>query len=460
MEAKSQAPRRPGRGYWFSLLAIAAFVRALIVFIPLGTMPLVSDAFDYFDQARRLLADFPGDRAYFWPPGTPFFLALIRVLFGPSVAAARLGMIALSVATVALAALIADRVSSERRVVESTGWLGALYPPAILMSSQTYSQNLAAFLVALLAWALLSALATRRLVWWALSGIALGLGCLTRPSMLAYVPILIGALIALLVRTRRAEARSVTMRNGLVALVGCVLPVLPVMIHNAHHRAGWTIATNNERNFFLGNNRYTPLYKTSQLAERPLEDLGPEGLAYVSGMTNENDVAARRAMTAEAVRHIRRDPLRTLLRTINRARAFWGFDYLLSRRIQIHYHLGTMGLIGLLIAEAGGYVALLLLVLAGLSKGWNGFAIGGGKLLALLAFTYMLPYTIAFSGGTYHFPVVGLLLPFAGVALDRGIRRDTAFWARTMESRAFRTAAAVFLLIQLESAYFTFAHRA
>ena len=165
--------------------------------------------------------------------------------------------------------------------------------------------------------------------------------------------------------------------------------------------------------------------------------------------------------------YIASHPGRTAWRTLNRIRGFWGFDYLSSRIVQNWAGLRKVGLLALLALEGGGYVLCCVLVLLG-GLLWTGSTaprvddpVSASRRytaawLLLLVLAYQVPYMLAFSGGTYHFPVIPLLLPFAGLALVLlRERRDEVL--RTLRRPAFLLGLAVFLIIQLEYAYYAIA---
>jgi hypothetical protein len=298
-----------------------------------------------------------------------------------------------------------------------------------------------------------------------------GLGCLVRPSMLSLFPVFVGSL--LLVRgsgaflgwslQSSAVKRGGCLRQGtagsmMALFVGCAVLVVPVMKFNASHGAGWVVSTNNERNFFLGNNPYTPLYKTSQLAQRSLDEQPPETQAYLKSFYGQEN--PREAMMSAAVEHIKNRPGLFVLRCLNRFRAFWGFDYIASREIQQWADWGVPGLCALLVFEAGGYVVLMGLVVLGILVCVPGLAGANGGFqtrapLLILAFVlfYQAPYCLAFSAGTYHYPAVWLLMPFAALGLVGVLKNGIVQTVKTMPVWGW-FALGAFALIQIEYGYF------
>ena len=144
------------------------------------------------------------------------------------------------------------------------------------------------------------------------------------------------------------------------ALVGLAC-VLPACAHDARSGAGWTVSTNNERNFFLGNNPYTPDYKTSHLGQRSLEELDPEARTYLESFYARSD--QRAAMQHAAIDYMVHHPARTSLRTLNRATSFWGFDYLASREIQNWRGWSAARTLPLLALEGASYLAVAAMAL-------------------------------------------------------------------------------------------------
>jgi 4-amino-4-deoxy-L-arabinose transferase-like glycosyltransferase len=399
--------------------------------------------------------------------------AAFRVL-GDHVWVARLLMVGLGVLAVALTVLVAQRLAGPR-VAQIAGYVAALYPPAVMLSGQSYAQHLAAVTMLAVTYFGLRAVEERRLAFFALAGLAFGVGCLTRPSLASVAPFLA---IACIMQLRRTGASAAPVLAGVALFVGVTLVcVVPVQAHNAGLGAGWTLSTNNERNFFLGNNPYTPNYKTSHLGQRSLDELDPDTRSYLSSFYERQN--ARKAMQAEALGYITRHPLVTAYRTLNRATAFWGFDYLASRIIQEHFEWGKKGLLPLLALEAGSYCAVMVLAIValfGFRKGRSTSipslsSVPPGKTdserpsvpplafdpfwalwLVLLAVAYELPYMAAFSGGTYHFPVIGLLIPLAAVPLAAGGPR---VWLAQLKGRPWAWVAIAALgLVQAQYAYY------
>lgn len=420
-----------------------------------GSMPLISDAASYSQEARALLESFPGEEPYYWPPGLPLVLALCYALFGESVVTARLLAIGISTMNVFLADRLAHAVLHENRVARLSGWIMAFYPPSILMTSQTLSQPLEMMATLAAATCTVEGMRSRRWVWGMGAGAALGFGVLVRPSLVSVVAGIAPTALILSLRGTSLLNRAASSVVRKATLSGVVLACLvcgPVVLHNYSTGGGVTISTNNYRNLFLGNNPYTPLYKTNHLASTPLAELPEETRTYLRSFENQPD--SRQAMVVEALRYMSRHPLETVVRTTSRIRQFWGFDYVASRRIQVAYDLGTPAFLGILLLEAGGYALVVCLALAGLTQSVQ-YRVGGLLLIGLLTFSYQLPYWIAFSSGTYHYTVVGILIPLAAAGAARWI----AWWEENEPLPLDPLLIALltgFALLQVEYAYYLY----
>ncbi len=430
--------------WWVTLVSAAVGVRAFVAFGLLGGMPMVSDAREYFELGSRFARGDVGG-AFYWPPGESVALAVGFAAFGSSLVVARALTIAASAGTVVFSALLAGELAGER-ARRAAGWLAALYAPSVLLCGQTYAQHLAALCLAALAYFGLRAAREGRPLMFALAGIALGVGTLTRPSMGSLVPVLVVAWGGAALRER--STRSTVVAGAVLAACVALACVAPAYVHDERAGSGWTVSTNNERNLFLGNNPYTPDYKTSHLGQRSLDELDAETRQYLSAFYDRKD--SRAAMEHEAVAYMVLHPYRTAVRTFNRVTSFWGFDYLASREIQRWRGWGARATLPLLAIEGGSYLALATLALVSLfalrgtgDPGWRTW-------LLALALVYELPYALAFSGGTYHFPVMPLLVPLAAVALAR----PAETWRRARRSHTTWVALAAFAVIQGQYAYY------
>lgn len=432
--------------FWGTLLGTAFLLRALVAWALFGGLPLTSDAAAYAEVARQFVAGTFGDAPYYWPPGWPYVLTGVFAVLGSAAGVARGASVVVGVLTVALVVRFTRLAVDDERVVRTAGWMAALYPPFLLSAGVPNAQPFAALCLLALAVALVEGWQRERPSWGVAAGLAFGLLVLTRPSALAFLGL--GGLAALWIVWRVPGRRRLVLLGGSAMLLVTTVIVTPVLGLNADRGAGPTLSTNNERNLFLGNNAYTPLYKTHHLAQRGLDELPPETAAYLDSVYAQPD--PRAAMLDETRRYVLDHPGATAWRTLNRARAFWGFDYLGARHVQLQRGLSTRTALLPLGFEAGGYVLLMLLVFVGLTlRGEMRY----GWLLLGLVVGYAAPYALAFSAGHYHFPLMGLLMPLAALGLQALSTPDGR--RRALRNRGLWLAALAFMLLQAEYAYHT-----
>jgi len=477
----------------FLTAAGISLLSTLLVWWLFADLPATRDAYDYLRDAKLHVAGTPDFPAWYYPPGLTYWLAMLVDRFGSTSTAVRINALALIAGTSMLTLAIGRKLHRDE---SQSAWLAslmaALYPPLLLLAGQPYPQHLSLICLGTAALCWMNALhngnpgqeqqPTLRHLQFCLAGAALGYGALTRPAALSIGLAMAATGLHRLFAWRRyhpTKPQTATLACGAaLTMAVAILTILPTVVHNYRGGAGATLSINNERNFWLGNNPHTPHYKTSNLAQRPVNELPTEVQNYllqfyIRGMTlaPREWVEVQRGFRAKRLReawcYIRSRPDIFLLRTFNRARAFWGFDYIASRQIQEWQNWSLSQAAPLYALEAGGYCAVMLLALLGLLAGKDKHDAQAdpsacprpqnpfwkwGMIAFVLA--YQIPYCLAFSAGTYHFPAMVLLLPFAGVGL---ISLKQQGPAKTLASWPVRLAVGIFLLIQLEYAYFTYA---
>lgn len=233
----------------FLTVVLAAFlVRALYILQisdptlnPFFARPIL-DAAVHHRWAQGLLAGtWPPAEPFFRAPLYPVFLGGLYALFGvDNPLPVQLVHAALSALGAGLAALCAHRLWGARAAWCAGLGYAALWP-SIYYAGELLDVTLAVTLNFLLWWLLLGDLTPRRLLG---AGLAWGLSAVTRPTVLALLPV-----IAVYLRRRDRQA-------WLVA-AGLATAILPVTVHNLV-RGGQPvlIAASGGVNFYIGNNPY------------------------------------------------------------------------------------------------------------------------------------------------------------------------------------------------------------
>jgi hypothetical protein len=280
------------------------------------------------------------------------------------------------------------------------------------------------------------------------------LGCvaLIRPSssiMLIFIPIYIG------LKTRSALRSVVPI---LIALL--IISLWLVRAYEIDEHKFVPINYANSTNFFIGNNPYTPLYRTWWLNAALNHQAGvPQGWQDLALGLRMHPLDVQDSLYRQvALNYIKSRPDLFLLRTFNRMRAYFAFDTFFGSELIANYSMNKVLGVVILALDASFYLAIMVLAL---------YALFNLRILPVkadlapiilgIAIVYAFPYWFSFSHPTYHFPVVPLFGAFAAVAIihllakasGRPASAGTAP-ARPGAGRYLPIALLVFAYIQLE----------
>ncbi len=219
---------------WIALILALCAPRLLLVWNAF-TSPertLLTDSAGYLELAAslRLEGRFQASEheESLRTPGYPAFLALIQSAFGEQPGFVVAAQVILTLLTAWLVHRGAGRLGGPRAALGAV-WLYALSPNALFWAGTVMTETLFAFWLAL-ALVLLAEGLRRKAGWWcAASGLAIGLGVLTRPIGLYLIPLwALAALLAAWSATRRKQAFALPALFLLAALV----PVLAWQTRN------------------------------------------------------------------------------------------------------------------------------------------------------------------------------------------------------------------------------------
>lgn len=239
--------------FFLALLLRLAYLRQ-IAGNPFFDHPIMDPR--YHDEwARRIAAgEWTDGQPFFRAPLYAYFLGTIYRLFGHDFLLPRVIQAGIGSLTCVLLYLAGRRVWSEAAGLFA-GLLGALYVMFLYFDAELLINVLENFLfVALLLLLLVARDAGRReerraLPWWALAGLAGGLGAVARPTILAFLPA-VGVWLAL-----GGGGWRLIARRALVFAAGLSLAVLPVTVHNLAVGGDFVlVASQGGLNFYLGNN--------------------------------------------------------------------------------------------------------------------------------------------------------------------------------------------------------------
>lgn len=422
-------------------VGLALRVAALVL---LSRFPLVGDERSYFAMAGRLLdhAKFAPD----WSPGLPCYLAFFHSFLGRSQVVAMAAMIPWYLAFSAVLFALVMRIGG-RRAANIALWAFALYPSFIYHSVVPLTQLPLAACLLLVALLILVLRGRQSLSIPAAIGAALGAAVLMRPSV---VFLAVGVPIFIMVRWR-------SVKGGLVALGVAAVLVAPWLV-KVKAMTGDFVFVNyaTSRNLYIGNNEWTPLYKTWWLGSRSEAGTVPRGFAAEDARIRALPPAdEERAYRALATDHIQSEPGRFAVRTMNRIRGYFAFDTYTGTVLGRFYKLPAALGLSVIALDALFYIALMALSIVAFHapRGLGTGRVTRATILWIVA-AYAVPHWIAFSHPMYHIPVVPLLAIPGAVLLAQLAGMDRRALATALESlrkrRAMLIVLAVFFAVQVE----------
>ncbi len=392
----------------FTIVGFGVMLRIAALSL-VGGRPLHNEAPGYHQMALQLLHHEKFDP--YWPPGVPYFLWFFHALFGEGILVARAAILPVYVGfSLCLYALLKE--VSTRRAGNLAVLAFALYPPYVRYSFNPSTEYpAAACLMAIVYFGILSIRKPSSPISVAL-GFFLGALALIRPSCL---PLVIFFAVYAYLRTKRLSA-------ALVPLVVSTL-LVSVWVLKAHSITGRFVMINesNWQNFFLGNNPYTPLYRT--WPEGQAEVGFPSGLTEMVQAIESKPPAARdRLYEAVSLKYIVSRPDLFLLRTLNRMRAYYGFPIHHAEPLAGYFHLNRgreLIALELTIVDVCFYWPIMVLAIVFLFS-FKGSLLETDYAVMILGagVIYAVPYWVSFSQPRFNFPVVPLFAVFAAMFVD------------------------------------------
>lgn len=224
---------------WLAIIFLVALLLRVLYAVWLGpaNLYLSSDAQAYDNLAVNLLTRHEFitrvDPPHRWdvpyatrPPLTPFFLATIYLVTGPSPRVAQVAMALVSAASCVLIALLGVELFGTRTGVVA-GLLAAVNPFFVFLASMPLTENLGMLLYVWLAILLVRLERTSQPKDAIGAGMIFGLALLNKPAVLGALPLLVGWL---LVVSRRHARRGPTLAALFVA--AAVLAIAPWTVRN------------------------------------------------------------------------------------------------------------------------------------------------------------------------------------------------------------------------------------
>jgi hypothetical protein len=409
-----------GRTIAFVMAIIAAaFVVRLIVVLSMNEDVPWFDAREYHRLATGLCENWSYDAAdgsptAYWPPGYPFFLALVYLLFGPSLAALRVVQACVGALTCAVVYLIAKRLLDRRTALLAAAIL-AIYPLAVYTAGTPYPAALQTFLVACVVYLCLTAKAASSATCAVGSGAIAGCSALVAPSALP--AFLLAALwLAWPMQGRQdsplaggqedSAGQARRPRGRLLAVLFLIPLVLIIGAWSARNYRALgkpvAISTNGGFNFWLGNHPGVTATTGNRMTASMRRELG----AVYGRHKNEADRDS--VLYAKAREYIGADPGRFVRLSFEKALNLW----------RLYPSPATE------VRPAGGMERLLSLLSYGLLLPFGVFWLlrrlkdsDGARLVLLLFIGFTVVHALFISKVRFRIPIDPYLIVYASAAL-------------------------------------------
>lgn len=407
-------------------LPLLALVLRLVYLVQIRDVPffegLYVDARAYWDWAGQIAGgDWIGKETFYQAPLYPYVLAILRLLTGSSYIGVRVGQAVMgSAACVFL--FLAGRAFVGRPAGAVAGLLLAIYPPAIFFDGLIQKATLGLLLTTWMLWMLGRCHRRPTFGTWLLVGVSLGLLCLTRENALALIVVI--ALWLFVHFARHGLKARLRWCGAFVA--GLAVTLMPVGFRNLAVGGEFLLTTSQfGPNFFIGNNSqasgaYIALRGSRGSTQFERTDAIELAERDVGRSLTPKEVSAY--WTERAMRFIRTQPGKWLALMGRKWLLTWNaFEIADAEDLYLYASwsslLAALGLVlhfGVIGPVAAGGIVLTW-------RRWRDL-----WLLYALLLTFATAVTLFFVFARYRFPLVPVLLIFAGAGVVEGVARIRA----------------------------------
>ena len=401
----------------FTLLAIALLLQILIV----AFLPNIADAGDtkqYWSIATNLKHtghySFDGvNPTRMRQPLYPLFLAGVRAVFGDSFLPVQIVQIVLNLLTIVVMYLLVMEIWN-KRVAFLFLLLMAFYVPLLMTSVTIMTESLFTLLLVASIYFLVLAMKEQH-KWLALaSGIAVGLGIITRPVVLP-LPVVLIAVLCLPFFRLQPLWRKMVLPSTLVA-IGCISVLLPWGIRNQQQFGEFTFVSS-ESGYNLWLNAEA---KVQDIAvEDPLRSIDRNEMSRLAAGDHYLERGPNARFNSEALTVIGGDPIGYISKMAKKT-VVMGSQ--LPGTSGLEYHIQTSLTVALGLASRLAQLALLALALFGLAK-------RASRTTVLMASLIVYFYAVFFVAGVSERQLVPAQ-PFVLALAAFGIIRLLELWAR------------------------------
>jgi tetratricopeptide (TPR) repeat protein len=394
-----------------------AFALRLVYLYQIESIPLFynlsGDPFGYDEWAQRIAAgDWLGREVFYQAPLYPYLLAGLQAIFGHNLWTIRVVQGALGAATCSLVYVVGKNFFSRAAGI-AAGALLAVSAPAIFFGAVIDKTALDPLLVVLLLFFVSYRGEKIRALKWPAAGIVLGLLCLSRENALvwtAVIPVWIWFHFASAARARRL------CRAGLFTL-GLALVLVPVGLRNFTVGSEFTLTTAQfGPNLFIGNNPVADgTYDSIRLAtgEKQFEQPEAGRLAEEALGRSLSPREVSRYWTGRSLDYIRSQPADWLRLLGKKWLMVWNVREI-DDSDDFYLYQKWSGLLTRLasITDFGILLPLAALGFMLTSRQWRSL-----WLLYAMTASFALSVAIFYVFARYRFPLVPLLVLFAGAGV-------------------------------------------
>ncbi|MBW7996335.1 MAG: hypothetical protein FVQ81_07175 [Candidatus Glassbacteria bacterium] len=424
------------------IIAAGMALRLLVLALCLDT-PLFGDAHAYHRFAMMYLngESFDTVRA----PGLSLWLAAWYGVFGAGQLSSMLSILPFHLILSAAIYYYSARLVNARAALIALALI-SFYPSFVFHSVWPLTQVPMAAALALTLYLLDSKPSPTHAL---AAGLLLGFAILLRPNCVILAPVL--SLIILLRKNRRAFV------SASVLLAVSLAPALLWSAREYRHSGNLVfINYTNSMNLYLGNNRFTPLYKTWWFGShgQGARDVPAEFSDRLSAIREIPLSSRNKVYLKGAIDEITTRPGVFIVRTLSRIRTFFAFDTYTGTQVIKRFGHGKIvgaSVLGLVMLFYLAIISACLLFYLGRGARENGSTIGA--MIPAAAVAYAFPFWLAFSHPTYHLPLLPLLAIPTAAVLERLIRNPSCireYFSRDGINYRLIIALAILLLIQLE----------
>jgi tetratricopeptide (TPR) repeat protein len=431
--------------FWFLTIFTAAFTLRLIYLFQIDTIPLfehlAGDARTYYEWGQRIAAgDWLGTGVFYQAPLYPYFLGILQFFFGETLWLVRLLQITLGALSCSLIFLIGQQLFSRQAGIIS-GSILAGYGPALFFDGLIEKSILDLFLLTVMLFLIFCTGDGVHRAKWLGVGAVLGLLALSRENALILV-LVVPCWIALSSPSVSPTARL--RRTGLF-FAGLTLVLLPVGLRNLAVGGEFKLTTSQlGPNFYIGNNPAADGTYNSirgMLGEPQLEGPDAKRLAERALHRSLSPGEVSSYWLGKSLEYIKTQPLDWLGLWAKKWTLVWNAreiedsdDFYIYRQwsslLSVFSRLNHFGVLAPLAA-----VGLLLSV-----GQWRRLWLLYAMILALAT-----SVTLFYVFGRYRFPLVPLLVVFAGAGLMQIINfYKDQLWRPLFGATAVFCACAVF----------------